>query len=206
MVLSREIDNPTHSFQLVVKRLLDIIIAVAILVVASPLLLLVALAIKVEARDAALSRQIERCYSGWTVHVLKFRSNAATRKLTRLDHVLSQSGVDRLPMLANVLRGEMSIVGISFMGRDELPLPDEASVLQRTKIKPGLLKWSQAFHSPSLGVRSQARDQIEDDLYYVANWSLLLDAKIILKILLSKSSYEIDGKDGDTQRASISQT
>ncbi len=206
MALSQEPNDSTHSFQLVVKRLFDIMIAVAILVIASPLLLLVTLAIKLETRSPALSRLDTRCYSDWTVHVLKFRCNAATQKLTRLGHLLSQSGVDRLPMLVNVLRGEMSIVGISFMSRNEPPLPDELSVLQRTKIKPGLLKWSQAFHAPSLVVRSRAREQIENDWYYVANWSLLLDAKIILKILLSKSSYELDGKDGGTRRASIGRT
>jgi lipopolysaccharide/colanic/teichoic acid biosynthesis glycosyltransferase len=98
-------------------------------------------------------------------------------------------------MLANVLRGDMSIVGISFMNRNELPLTDEALVLQRTELKPGLLKWSRTFERPAPIARSRARVRIEDDLHYIANWSLLLDAKIILKALFAKSSYALDGED-----------
>ena len=206
MSSTQNTNDLTYSFQLVVKRILDVVIALATLLFISPLLLLVALVIKLETRGPVLARQVASYYSGRTVQIFQFRSDTATLKLTSLSDLLSRSGLDRLPMLANVLRGDMSIVGISFMNRNERPRSDEALVLRQTELKPGLLKWSRAFERPAPTARSQARVRIEDDLHYIANWSLLLDAKIILKALFAKSSYELDGEDGASRRVSISRS
>jgi lipopolysaccharide/colanic/teichoic acid biosynthesis glycosyltransferase len=135
----------TRPFQRVAKRALDLITATTALVVFSPTLLLVSLAIKLDSRGPVFCTQIRHGYSNQPIPVLKFRSTisiSATEKtscLTRVGRLLRQTGADGLPMLINVLRGEMSIVEPCFYVTPPRLL--EEPILQigrRNKMKPGL--------------------------------------------------------------------
>ena len=179
--------------------MLDIIVAATGLIVFSPLLVLVSLAIKLDLRGPIFVRHIRYWYDGRRVHVINFRCHAFVRAddedvTTNIGRILSRSGIDRLPMLLDVLRGEMSIVGpCSYVAPPSIllagVLPD---ALQRSKLRPGLLCRAKINGPQNPDVGSHLRQQIEDDLLYMTNWSLSLDANIILRTLTSKTSYKVN--------------
>jgi lipopolysaccharide/colanic/teichoic acid biosynthesis glycosyltransferase len=188
-----------RSIQLFVKRVFDIIVAATGLTVLSPLLALVSVAIKLDSRGPILVRHIQYWYDGRRVHVINFRCRAFVRAddedvTTNIGRILSRSGIERLPMLLNVLRGEMSIVGpCSYVAPPSIllagVLPD---ALPRSKLRPGLLCRAKINVPRNPDVGSYLRQQIADDLLYTTNWSLSLDVNIILRILTSKTSYNFN--------------
>ena len=95
-------------FQLGIKRALDVVVSASILVALSPLFLLTALAIKLETNGPIFSVTHENCYNHRSIQILRFRT-AEHRGL--VGRSLTRSGLDQLPMLFNVLRGDLSIVG-----------------------------------------------------------------------------------------------
>jgi lipopolysaccharide/colanic/teichoic acid biosynthesis glycosyltransferase len=197
MSRTEETHGPAHNFQFVVKRVFDIVTAATALILLSPLFLLVAIAIKIDSNGAIFAPQIQYCYDNRLIHVLKFRCTAVgtTGKdtVTRIGRLLSRRDLDRLPMLINVLRGDMSIVGpCSYISPPLVPLsPELPDALQGSKLKPGLLCQAKLNSSHDSETERGTRRQIEDDLAYVTSWSLWLDVKIIAKGLTSKSSYTI---------------
>jgi lipopolysaccharide/colanic/teichoic acid biosynthesis glycosyltransferase len=193
-------------FERGMKRAFDIVLAIFGLVLFSPIILLSSLAIKIESRGPVFDPQWRHSYNNKSIWVLRFRCTTTqnidgvvqpTRKracVTHIGRVLHSSGVDGLPQLINVLRGEMSIVGPR-----AYEMPPGASFEEEIKrifegrpIKPGLTGWAQVN-----GCRDKAnsfevmRRWIEYDVYYVENWSLLLDMKIILMTLCSKTTYAL---------------
>ncbi len=190
MALSHESRNLTRSLQLVAKRVFDIITAATMLIVISPLFLLVSLAIKFESRGPIFSGQIEYCYNNQRIKILRFRCNSFDAQATYTGRFLLLSGLDRLPMVINVLRGEMSVVGPCSYIAPPLQLFAEhlSDALRRSTLRPGLFGWAQV-HFQDRDAQPDMRRQIEDDIFYIVNWSLLLDAKIILTSLFSKTSY-----------------
>jgi lipopolysaccharide/colanic/teichoic acid biosynthesis glycosyltransferase len=185
MTLADDNNSSTRLFQLVAKRVFDIVASAIGLVVLSPLFLLASLAIKLDSGGRVFSVQQQYCYNNQRIQVYKFRCS------TRIGPSLVRSGVDRLPMLINVFRGEISLVGPRpYNAPPSLPLADRRSdVLRHTTLKPGLNGWARVPVSQSDNAESELRRQIEDDLFYVRNWSLLFDAKIILMSFFSKASY-----------------
>jgi len=198
MSRTQESHGPARGFQFIVKRVFDIITAAVALILLSPLFLLVAIAIKIDSSGAIFAPQVQYCYDNRLIHVLKFRcttvgTTGKAGTVTRIGRFLSRSDLDRLPMLINVLRGDMSIVGpcscvsppLVLFSRE---LPD---ALQHSKLKPGLFCRAKLISSHHSETERGTRRQIEDDLSYVTSWSLWLDVKIIVKGLTSKSSYTI---------------
>jgi len=200
---------PLSDFDLAVKRGMDICIAALGLLVVSPLLLIVLLGIKFESRGPFLFRQNRHGYNNEIIPIMKFRTmtvvedgetsatfaqaKANDPRLTRLGRVLRRTNIDELPQLFNVLKGEMSIVGprphpiaLNMKFRDCM-----VRFSRRHNVKPGLTGWAQVH-----GLRGETdtlekmRLRVEHDLYYIENWSLMLDIKIILMTLFSKSSYQ----------------
>jgi lipopolysaccharide/colanic/teichoic acid biosynthesis glycosyltransferase len=191
--------GPRPSIQLFVKRVFDILVAATGLIALSPLLVIVSLAIKLDSRGPIFVRHVQYWYDGRRIHVINFRCRAFVRAddedvTTNIGRILSRSGIDRLPMLLNVLRGEMSIVGpCSYVAPPSIllagVLPD---ALPRSKLRPGLLCRAKINVPQNPDVGSYLRQQIADDLLYTTNWSLSLDVSIILRILTSKTSYKFN--------------
>ncbi len=184
----------------VAKRTFDAVIAALGLVVASPVLAVAAVAIKMDSRGSVLFSQIRVGRDSKPFRVLKLRSmvpdaeqqladlfaqNEADGPLfkmkrdprvTRVGRLIRKTSIDEIPQLWNVLRGEMSLVG----PRPALPHETEAwdpLLTQRLRVKPGITGMWQ--------VNGRSESSFEDytrlDLYYVDNWSLLTDIAILLK-------------------------
>jgi polysaccharide biosynthesis protein PslA len=170
------------------KRTFDIVAATASLIMLSPLLLVVALILKLESREAIFSRETLYGYRNRPIRVFKFRSRKAcsggiraNASLSSVGRVLRRSGIDQIPKFINVIRGEMSIVG-------PRPYPIrhdqfESRLLPLLSVRPGMTGWAQIIATRSGS--STVEQRISDDLYYVENWSFFLDMKILLSTVLS---------------------
>ena len=196
---------PLSFFHRVMKRLFDIVAAITGLLVLSPLLLLVALAIKLDSRGPVFFRQTRHGFNNEAIRVFKFRSMTTTEdgyafdqvrrddpRVTRVGQVLRRTNIDELPQLFNVLTGEMSIVGprphpvaLNWMFEEHI-----SPFSRRHNVKPGITGWAQVNgHRGQTDTLEKMQRRFECDLYYIENWSFLLDIKIILMTLFSKSAY-----------------
>lgn len=186
-------DSPMFGWGGVVKRGIDVVGAAAGLILLFPVMLAVAILIKLTSRGAVLYRQ-ERCSTDCRPFMLyKFRSmraNAEARtgpvwssdsdaRVTRVGRFLRKYNLDELPQLWNVLAGDMSLVGprperpeLIATFRDILP-----RYMLRSHVRAGLTGWAQVH-----GYRGNTplRKRIQYDLYYISHWSPALDAWIIL--------------------------
>ena len=186
------IDEAPFDLRTVLKRVLDVTFSAASLVLLSPLLLLIALAVKLSSPGPVLYRQTRMGLNGQTFEILKFRSmpvdaEAASgpvwsqpgeTRATRVGAFLRRTSLDELPQFLNVIRGDMSVVG---------PRPERPALIAdfrhqipgymlRHKTKAGITGWAQVN-----GWRGDTslEKRIEFDLYYIQNWSLWLDLKIM---------------------------
>jgi lipopolysaccharide/colanic/teichoic acid biosynthesis glycosyltransferase len=176
----------------VIRRLLDVTVASAVLVAASPLLALAALAIRLESRGGAIYRQRRVGQGGREFDVLKLRTmvagaegmgaglavDAGDSRITRVGALLRRSSLDELPNLVNVIRGEMSLIGPRPTVPEQVARYDERQ-RGRLAVKPGLTGWAQVNGRASL----PWSERIELDLYYIAHRSPLLDARIVVRTL-----------------------
>lgn len=191
---------PLSESEQFLKRAFDIIAAIGILILLSPLMLLTALMIKLESPGPALFRQKRNGFNGRVFSICKFRSmtvqedgptiKQATRndpRVTRLGRWLRQTSIDELPQLFNVLIGDMSLVGprphaVAHNGEYQTVVANYAF---RHHVKPGITGWAQVN-----GLRGQTETldlmarRVEHDLWYINHWSLWLDLRIILKTVL----------------------
>jgi exopolysaccharide biosynthesis polyprenyl glycosylphosphotransferase len=188
-----------------VKRSFDISVAVLALLMLSPLLLVVSLAIWLDSRGPVFFRQTRHGYNNEAIRVLKFRSMTTTEeghhfkqaikndpRVTRVGRILRRTNIDELPQLVNVLLGEMSIVGPRPhpIALNEAFADRISPFARRHKVKPGITGWAQVngFRGET-DTLEKMQGRIECDLYYIDNWSHILDFKIILMTLLSKRAY-----------------
>jgi exopolysaccharide biosynthesis polyprenyl glycosylphosphotransferase len=185
-----------QAWQRTVKRVFDVAFSTAVLVIASPLMLFVALLIKLTSPGPVFYAQERVGQDGKRFHVVKFRSmvhnaeHATGRywtvrgdpRRTRLGSWLRQFSIDELPQFVNVLVGDMSVVGPRperpmFVAQFSEALPD---YVKRLRERAGITGWAQVN-----GLRgdSSIEERTKYDLYYVDNWSLWLDLKIILRTI-----------------------
>jgi sugar transferase (PEP-CTERM system associated) len=183
---------------LALKRLLDIVSALVALVVASPLMLLVALAVRLSSPGPVLYHQQRVCEGGRVFTLHKFRSmyvdaeagcgatwsHAGDTRTTAVGRFLRAVRLDELPQLWNVLRGDMSLVG----PRPERPefvqqLTEQIPYYgQRHVVKPGLTGWAQVRYGYGSSVEDQVK-KLQYDLFYIKNISLTMDLLIVLSTL-----------------------
>ena len=190
-------DVALRGWRLTLKRTMDIVVSAAALVFLSPFLLLIALLIKVDSRGPVFYSQIRVGLDGKPFPTLKFRSmrvdaEAQTGPVwatendprrTRLGAILRRLSLDELPQFINVLVGQMSLVG----PRPERPIFVEQfkqvvpRYMDRHMEKAGLTGWAQVN-----GLRGDTSiiERTKYDLYYIENWSLLFDVKILLLTLI----------------------
>ncbi|MHB1991917.1 undecaprenyl-phosphate glucose phosphotransferase [Metallibacterium scheffleri] len=189
--------TPMQGFNRVLKRAEDVLLSLLILLLISPLLLLIALAVKLSSRGPMFYRQPRLTWSGKEFNMLKFRSmpvdaehktgavwaNKNDGRATRVGAFLRRSSLDELPQFINVLKGDMSIVG----PRPERPVFVEQfkdripGYMQKHMVKAGITGWAQVNGwrgNTDLGQR------IEHDLYYIEHWSLAFDLRIIALTLV----------------------
>jgi Undecaprenyl-phosphate glucose phosphotransferase len=196
---------PLSAFDLLLKRVFDIVAAVAGLFLLSPLLLVVSMAIKLDSSGPILFRQTRHGYNNTPIRVFKFRSMTAMEdgqafrqatkndpRMTRMGRIIRRTNIDELPQLINVLLGDMSIVG---------PRPHPVALNQtfqqhisplsrRHNVKPGITGWAQVNgYRGETNTLEKMQRRFECDLYYIDNWSLSLDVKIILMTLFSRQAY-----------------
>lgn len=193
-----------RGYMLIVKRLMDFFGAAVGLVVFSPFMMLVAMAIKLESPGPVFFVQERMGLDGRPFKLIKFRSmrTDAERtgpgwtveddpRQTRLGRFLRRIDIDELPNLINVLLGEMSLVG----PRPEQPYyVDEfrntvPRYMERHREKAGMTGWAQVN-----GLRGDTSivERTKYDLWYTENWSILLDVKIILRTVWQISTGRVD--------------
>jgi undecaprenyl-phosphate galactose phosphotransferase/putative colanic acid biosynthesis UDP-glucose lipid carrier transferase len=193
---------PLSKFEQLVKRTIDLVGASAGLLLLAPLMFTTVILIKLESKGPIFFTQWRSGFNGHLFRIFKFRTmtvledgpviRQATRddpRITRMGRWLRHTNIDELPQLFNVLCGEMSLVG---------PRPHAAahdceyerqiaSYAFRYQLKPGITGWAQ-FN----GYRGETRTldlmskRIEHDLWYIKNWSLALDMKILLGTIVTE--------------------
>lgn len=195
---------PLSSVNRAVKRIFDICFAAAALVLLSPLMLLAAIAVMLDSKGPIFFEQIRHGYNNKPIRVLKFRTMLATSetyfkqatpgdpRITRIGRIFRITGIDELPQLVNILRGDMSVVGPRphAIPHNRMFIPHIQSFSRRHNVKPGLTGWAQVN-----GLRGETdtlekmKRRVEYDLYYIDNWSLLFDLKIITLTIFSGKTY-----------------
>lgn len=184
--------NPQYGWPRIAKRAMDVVVASLALLLLAPVMTLLAVAIKLSSPGPVFYRQKRIGLHGRTFPMLKFRSmridaeretgpvwaQPHDARCTGLGRFMRRWSLDELPQLLNVLAGDMSLVGPRperevFVEKFSKQIPGYA---QRHQVKTGITGWAQVN-----GWRgcSSLRHRVQCDLYYIANWSLWLDLKIL---------------------------
>jgi putative colanic acid biosynthesis UDP-glucose lipid carrier transferase len=193
-----EIQRPPLSiFERAQKRCLDIGLASVALLLLAPLLIVTAILVRLDSPGNVIFRQSRRGFNGTPFDIWKFRTMyvaengpaimQATKqdsRVTRVGRFLRKSSIDELPQLWNVLRGEMSLVGPRphALAHDNYYDPMISKYVYRHHMKPGLTGWAQANgfrgETPTIDLMEK---RVEYDVWYVSNWSIWLDIRIIFR-------------------------
>ena len=196
-------ETPLEGWSRFVKRAFDLVVTLVALIVFSPVMLAVAIAIWLEDRGPIFYSQERMGLDGKPFQIVKFRSmrvgaenetgavwaDRDDPRRTRVGRLIRAWSLDELPQLLNVLRGDMSVVG---------PRPERPQFVEqfraefphymlRHKVRAGMTGWAQVH-----GWRGNTsiRMRIEHDLYYIENWSLMLDLKILFMTVLHGLRHE----------------
>jgi putative colanic acid biosynthesis UDP-glucose lipid carrier transferase len=197
--------TPMTGSNLLVKTIEDFVLSLAIVVILSPLYLLLAILVKVSSPGPVFYRQARVGWNGEIFEILKFRTmpintekegvvwgNSSQKAVSPISRWMRKTSLDELPQFFNVLSGDMSIVG---------PRPERPEFVEKFKeeipgymkkhlVKAGITGWAQIH-----GWRGDTdlKTRIEYDLFYIDNWSLMLDLKIIFytpwRGLVNKNAY-----------------
>ncbi|WP_156647727.1 exopolysaccharide biosynthesis polyprenyl glycosylphosphotransferase, partial [Methylobacterium sp. Leaf87] len=196
-------DKPMADWDIIAKSVFDRLVGLAMLVALSPVMLGVALAVALTSPGPVLFRQKRYGFNNEAIEVYKFRSMyndkadvAASRQVTRGDprvtpvgRFIRRTSLDELPQLFNVIKGELSLVGPrphALQGHVSNTLYDQVvdGYFARHKVKPGITGWAQV---------NGWRGEVEHDLHYIENWSILFDIKIMLatpmSLISTKNAY-----------------
>lgn len=189
--------RPISGWNRLMKAIEDRVLATLLLIIFSPILLLVAFAIKIDSAGPILFRQQRSGFNNNSFILYKFRTmyegtedeiavpqaRRADPRVTRVGQFLRRTSLDELPQLFNVLKGEMSLVG---------PRPHAVAhnvhyaelidqYLSRHRVKPGITGWAQVHgHRGETQTVEKMRARVECDLYYIDHWSLWFDLRILL--------------------------
>jgi putative colanic acid biosysnthesis UDP-glucose lipid carrier transferase len=193
-------DTPFLGVDGWLKRLEDITLAGLILIPALPLMLLIAVGVKLTSVGPVLFKQRRYGMSGKVVEIWKFRTMTVLEdgervpqarrsdpRVTRFGALLRRTSLDELPQFINVLQGHMSVVGPRphAVSHNEQYRKLVAGYMLRHKVKPGITGWAQVngWRGETDTVEKMSK-RVEHDLYYIRNWSIWLDLKIVLLTLV----------------------
>ncbi len=182
----------------VAKRLFDIAASIAVLALTLPIVVVAAIAVRLDSKGQIFYRQTRVGHYGEPYRIIKFRSmredaevggkavwaSAADPRITRVGNFLRQTRIDEIPQAWNVLKGEMSFVGPrperpEFVGELEQQIPYYA---ERHMVKPGLTGWAQVNYPYGASIED-AKAKLEYDLYYAKNYTPFLDLLILLQTI-----------------------
>ena len=206
-------ERPLGGWNRIIKSVEDKLIGGIAIIVLSPLMALIALAIKLESRGPVFYVQERVGFNNRPFTVYKYRSmygdgddarefKQATRhdpRITRVGRILRRTSLDELPQLFNVMLGTMSLVGprphapgTQTEGRYFHEVMDDYA--HRHRVKPGITGWAQVngFRGETDTLK-KLEDRVRHDLYYIDNWSLALDIEVlfrtVLVVLTDKNAY-----------------
>lgn len=203
-------ETPMEGFNRFVKALEDRLLALFIMVLVSPLLLIISIAIKATSPGPVLFKQMRNGWDGRKIKVYKFRSmyihqdkggevTQASRedsRVTSIGRFLRRTSLDELPQFFNVLQGRMSIVGPRphAIEHNELYKDQIYAYMLRHKVKPGITGWAQINGwRGETDTLEKMKKRVEFDIYYIENWSLWFDLKIMFMTLfrgfINKNAY-----------------
>jgi len=193
--------RPFDGFGWMAKRLEDVVLGGAILLLLLPVMGVIALSIKLDSRGPVLFRQKRSGLNNTTFEILKFRTmfhrsepegdvpqaRQNDPRVTRLGRILRRASLDELPQLFNVIRGDMSLVGPRphAIPHNHYYASRIRGYTARHRVRPGITGWA-AVH----GLRGETdtmdkmRLRVEFDLDYIQRWSLLLDVEVLLKTVI----------------------
>ncbi len=201
--------SPRTPLERIAKRAVDIAVAGTALLLFLPLLLMTAVAIKLDSPGPILFRQRRCGFNGKHFHILKFRTMSVLEdgativpaqpndsRVTRIGNWLRRTSIDELPQLLNVLQGSMSIVGPRphAMAHDDQFEKLVAEYAFRQHVKPGLTGWAQVNgHRGQMRAVEDVEQRVKFDLWYIDNWNFALDFKIIFmtmfEVLRGRNAY-----------------
>ena len=192
-------DTPFRGLNRALKRCSDVTLSILILLAIFPVMLLIALLVKLESPGPAIFRQRRYGLDGDEIVVYKFRSMAVTEdgsvieqakkndsRVTRLGSFLRRTSLDELPQFFNVLQGRMSVVGPRphAVAHNELYRKVIKGYMVRHKVRPGITGWAQVNgQRGETDTLEKMQARIDFDLDYLRNWSLQLDFYIVFKTI-----------------------
>ncbi|WP_265515466.1 undecaprenyl-phosphate glucose phosphotransferase [Nitratireductor luteus] len=206
-------DRPINDWDSVAKRAFDIFFSLLGIAVFSPVMLATAIAIKLDSKGPVLFKQRRHGFNNEEIEVLKFRSmyteqcdptarNAVVKddpRVTRVGRFIRKTSLDELPQFFNALFGSLSLVGPrphAIAAEAHNRLFDEVvdGYFARHRVKPGVTGWAQINGwRGELDTEEKIRKRTEYDLYYIENWSLWLDLKILfltpIRLLNTENAY-----------------
>jgi Undecaprenyl-phosphate glucose phosphotransferase len=207
------LEKPIADWGSVSKWLFDKVVGTLALILLAPLMLAVAAAIKLDSRGPALFRQKRYGFNNELIEVFKFRSMYTDRcdanasklvtkddpRVTRVGRFIRKTSIDELPQLFNVILGNLSLVGprphaLEAKAAGDLYDNVVDGYFARHKVKPGITGWAQINGwRGETDTPEKIQKRVECDIYYIENWSLLLDTYILLKtpfaLLKSENAY-----------------
>lgn len=197
--------RPLSQLDIFLKRVLDLVLASVALVLLAPLFAVMAVLIKLDSKGPVFFLQRRYGFNQEPFRIWKFRSmttmddgpviqqaTANDVRVTRIGRFMRRTNIDELPQLINVLKGEMSLVGPRphALAHDQQYEHTIALYARRHNVRPGITGWAQVS-----GLRGETnsdqkmRRRVEYDLYYIDNWSLLFDLRIMFLTVFSRKAY-----------------
>ena len=195
------LQKPVAGWSYIAKRIEDQVLATLLLVLSLPAMGLIAACIKLDSRGPVFFRQQRYGFNNQLIYVIKFRTLCVEQqdddanqlvtpddpRLTRVGSFLRRASLDELPQLLNVLKGDMSVVGprphalhASAGGRLYAEVVEKYAI--RHNVRPGITGWAQINGwRGETDTEEKIRRRVEHDLYYIENWSLMLDLVIVLR-------------------------
>ena len=193
-------ETPFTGTRGAIKRISDVLLSLIILAVISPILLIIAIGVKMSSSGPVIFKQRRYGLDGKEIYVYKFRSmtvcedggvirqaQRGDNRITPLGAILRKTSLDELPQFVNVLQGRMSIVGPRphAVAHNELYRTLIKGYMIRHKVKPGITGWAQVNgYRGETDTLDKMQARIDYDLDYLRNWTLKLDLHIILKTVL----------------------
>ncbi|TSE12924.1 undecaprenyl-phosphate glucose phosphotransferase [Mesorhizobium intechi] len=206
-------DKPINDWDSVAKRTFDIVFSLIGIIVFSPVMLATAIAIKLDSKGPVLFKQKRHGFNNEIIEVYKFRSMYTDRsdptakqtvtkndpRVTRVGRFIRKTSIDELPQFVNSLLGSLSLIGprphaIAAQSHNLLYNEVVDGYFARHKVKPGVTGWAQINGwRGEMDTNEKIRMRTEYDLYYIENWSLLFDLRILfltpIRLLNTENAY-----------------